>query len=297
MKNKLDLTLGSDPELMIHNTRTMMPCSAINVLQNDKHNPIDLGDGAKMYADNVLVECSFPPSNSKDQMIDRLKIVFAKMQQRLGSGYRLLPKTAHTYCKSELEHPMAWQSGCDPNFDVYAKGKNHPAGFKDGLRTGSFHLHIGNRFFKKKDQHLLLTPISKSNAVRIMDMVVGCASVVFDRDDTSIIRRKLYGRAGEFRPTPYGIEYRVLGNYALRSPDLTMLVLDLTTHAMSIIERGQDRDLISSIDEAMVVKAINTNSFSDSVNVLHKCELPGTLMRRVMGCYNPSFHKDWGINA
>lgn len=48
-----------------------------------------------------------------------------------------------------------------------------------------------------------------------MDIYLGLPSVLIDSDSE---RRKLYGKAGSFRTTPYGLEYRVLGGYMMSSP-------------------------------------------------------------------------------
>lgn len=49
--DKMDeITLGSDPELFLYDTEQKKIVSAIPVLgKHDKYNPIDLGDGIKMY--------------------------------------------------------------------------------------------------------------------------------------------------------------------------------------------------------------------------------------------------------
>ncbi|OYV41139.1 MAG: hypothetical protein B7Z80_02685 [Rhodospirillales bacterium 20-64-7] len=63
-----------------------------------------------------------------------------------------------------------------------------------------------------------------------MDYFLGIHSLLWDKDGT---RRKLYGKAGAFRPKPYGMEYRVLSNRWLDSPDLTRWVYNTVQAGMA----------------------------------------------------------------
>lgn len=49
--------------------------------------------------------------------------------------------------------------------------------------------------------------------IPLLDLYIGIPSVLLDDSKQQVERRKVYGRAGEFRLTPYGIEYRVLSNF------------------------------------------------------------------------------------
>lgn len=288
MKDKtLGFTLGSDPEMMLFDTVKGRIVSSIPVLQRDKHNPIDLGNGAKMYADNVLVETAFPPATTKEGFITTLRSVLSRMQDSIGENYRLIPQSSHVYPEDELQDKSAKESGCNPNYDVYARTMNKPAPFSSGLRTGSFHIHVGHE--------KLLNPETKDKAIKLLDIYLGCGSVVFDRDDTSPARRALYGKAGEFRPTPYGVEYRVLGNFALRSPKTTELVVDLVVKAMEHIINGTEDRLIALIPEEDVVNSINNNMRGLAKSVLLRAGLDKETFARINRHYNPTFYKAWGL--
>ena len=50
-----------------------------------------------------------------------------------------------------------------------------------------------------------------------MDFYLGLPSLLFDADTR---RREMYGKAGCFRPKPYGAEYRTLSNAWLKSEEL-----------------------------------------------------------------------------
>lgn len=285
--NLMGMTLGSDPELMLFDNTKGKIVSSIPVLKRDKHDPIDLGDGARMYADNVLVETSFPPSTTKEGFVESIRSVLRRMQGNLGNNYRLVPQASHIYDSEELQDDKAKESGCNDNFHVYEGTKGPPPKFTNGLRTGSFHIHIGHENLLDFD--------NKDRAIKMLDIFLGCGSVIFDRDETSAARRALYGKAGEFRPTKYGIEYRVLGNFALRSPKTTELVVDLVARSIGHVLDGTADGVIASIPQEDVVNAINSNMKGMAKSVLLRAGIEKDLFDRVTKTYEPSLYHAWGI--
>lgn len=292
-------TLGADPEIMVVEAATGKVVSAIPLMRgHNKEKPVDLGDGIKMYYDNVLMEFAFPPSYGRGALVTKLRTAFHRGQQHIGKDYRFLPKAAHVYDMEQLSDKVSWEAGCSPNFDAYAETMNLPAEFKNGLRSGSFHIHIGSDDWKNKNAYRsdkLLNSKSKHQAIRLLDMYVGVASVIFDKDETAQSRRALYGRAGEFRPTPYGIEYRVLGNYALRSPELTANVLDLVEHVLDVIRSGEEEEMMALVDAKDVREVINTGNKKGAEDLLKQAKLPDKLYKMIHKDIKPDFYRDWCI--
>src|SRR5689334_8173306 len=67
------ITLGSDPELMLFSKDEGKIVSSMRILKGcDKRKPILLGNGIKMYPDNVLLEAAFPPSRSPDAAVEMI---------------------------------------------------------------------------------------------------------------------------------------------------------------------------------------------------------------------------------
>lgn len=282
------ITLGSDPELHIFDNQEGKVVSSLRILGRDKNDPIDLGDGIKVYSDNALAENSFPPCESISGIMARMGDVFARTQTHLGARYTLLPKAAHYYGYDELKEASLWLAGCNPNIDVYAKRLNPPARFTDDLRTGSFHIHLGHEGLKTNND--------RETMVMLLDVFAGCASVIFDKDETATMRRNLYGRAGEFRPTPYGIEYRVLGNWCLRSNLITELVWDLIHHSIHHFEIGDAPAIIEACGKMKTQLAINTNDKTLARQLLEVAALPKKLMDRVENDYGmPDFRASWKL--
>jgi hypothetical protein len=290
----MELSWGYDPEQHLFDNEVGKIVSSILVLRQDKLDKIELGDGFSMYSDNMLTECASPPCRSTSDATCQLRTVFLRMQERLGSRYELVPQASHVYTQDQLvkvENPNVtnpetgkphvmdpFAFGCDPNFDAYTERERKVKSPSDGLRTGSFHIHIGDRNIGNDPLSPLHGMRNKTNAIKMMDIFVGCASIIMDKDPTSPTRRQLYGRAGEFRPTDYGIEYRVLGNWFLRSPETVQTILDVAEHAMSVVWSGHAMDYLSTIHPLIVQHAINSNKPDVARMVLRKASIPSRLL-------------------
>lgn len=76
--------------------------------------------------------------------------------------------------------------------------------------------------------------------IPLLDLFVGIPSVLLDDPKQQRERRKVYGRAGEFRLTPYGIEYRVLSNFWSFSTMLTSYFYGLSRMAVNMNRSDDD---------------------------------------------------------
>jgi hypothetical protein len=299
----IPFTLGSDPELMLWDKKVGKIVSSLNVLKKDKHEPIDLGNGVAMYADCTLVETSFSPVTGFGPIVDRFNEVFHRMYEGLDKiekgQYSLIPQASHVFDEVELAgDKRANEIGCDPSYEAYLRCIHHPDPFKDGLRTGSLHLHVGRADWKKPTDQRLMSMESKEEVIKLLDVFVGCASVIICKDDTAPARRALYGKAGSFRPTDYGVEMRCLDPYAMKTPELLRLIWDLVEHSIQYLERDAIPALLAKVDEKEVQTAINEYDRPLARKVIKQAGLSGGLMARIERNYAaPSFEMAWGLRA
>lgn len=169
--------------------------------------------------------------------------------------------------------------GCAPSLNLHdsdAKVKVNAATYR--TRSAGGHIHLGGA----KTFPWLRDP---SKMIPLLDVLVGNTCVLVDRNEANVERRKVYGRAGEYRLPPHGIEYRTLSNFWLRSYPLMSMVMGLARMVGNVVAHdngmrpGQcdcescrksypDRvitpqttaqNLLSSIDMATVTAAINQN--------------------------------------
>jgi hypothetical protein len=289
----MNITLGADPEIHLVRKEKGTVASSIRVLgvAHDKHNPILLGDGVELYWDNVLSEFRFPPANSTEGFTEAIRTCLRKIKEAINPNYEPYLHSAVSYSNYELRGPRAKEVGCTPNHDCYTGHPNEPKPFNSNYRTGSFHVHVGHPALADFDE--------KRKGVILMDLFVGLAATWFDRDFSASIRRTIYGRAGEYRPTHYGIEYRVLGPRVMLRPDLVQLVADLTAEAMGHIESGQANKIIASFDLKNVREAINGNDSAAAGELFAMTPVSLDLFRRVADASSKlssqNVYHNWGI--
>lgn len=104
--------------------------------------------------------------------------------------------------------------------------------------------------------------------VKAMDATVGLESVLLDPDTE---RKKLYGKAGCFRFREYGIEYRSLSNFWIKSNESLKWSWNTTMKAIDLVNSGK----IEEVKElgGYIVEAINTNNKELAQELLNKIEI------------------------
>lgn len=301
-KRKVEFRLqkGGDPELfLVDLQQDGKLVSAIPILKHDKHDPIDLGDGIRFYSDGVGAEVAFPPSDTNDEMIERLRTAFTRMHEYVGSRYAFVAKAAHWFDDAELA-PTEWGDpsaiGCSVSFSALTASVISSTSWPDNHRTGSCHIHLGNRDFQGDHGGHLLTFDGRHDAIKLFNVYVALASVVFSRDESSKTRRITYGLPYEMRPTVYGCEARTLDPYPLRSPELMRLVLDLTDHAMNQIKNGTERDVLGAVDLDAVGAAITQCDKEAAWDIVADLDLPTDMLTRIKKDYGqPDLKASWGL--
>lgn len=117
--------------------------------------------------------------------------------------------------------------GCAPSLNVYEKHDINVDPVKYRYRSLGGHIHMGISSY----------PYLMANCpqfVEVLDATLGNISVLVDRDTTAKNRRKLYGRAGEYRTPKHGLEYRTLSPFWLRSYQLMSMTFGLARLAAQI---------------------------------------------------------------
>jgi hypothetical protein len=138
------------------------------------------------------------------------------------------------------------------------------------IRSAAGHIHLGDASGSTTSSQWAALH-SPDRLVPILDIIVGNTCVLLDRDPGNVERRRVYGRAGEYRTPPYGIEYRVLSNFWLRSYSLMSFVMSLSRFAVGLLTAtihnggrkgvNYEAELLKLVNMDDIRRAINENDF------------------------------------
>lgn len=255
---------GADPELMIRSPKGEL-VSAIGLVPGTKKRPKKVKNGA-VQRDNVMAEFNITPANSSEEFQSNIRDVL-KALSKIVHPNKLVVQASAEFPESALESVEAKVFGCDPDFDSWALAMNRIDGTAamSSFRSAGGHLHIGKR---KGIEDMLDDPYGKVEVVKMLDIFVGVPSIFMDLDKTAPARRALYGKAGAHRPKPYGVEYRALGNFWVRTPALTEIVYALADVAVRLTADGKSREIIEHVGgPEMIQETINQSKKTQSKKI------------------------------
>ena len=246
MKSFENITIGADPELFIINEKTKKVVSSIGLIPGIKGDPYvgeDMPSGFGLETDNILAEFNIPPVRDEISFINNIEYMknyIDKFVKDKNPDLGILCAASMNVPESELNSPEAKEFGCSVDYNVYTQSENpKPQGASTNLRSAGFHIHYG----------YCGNNIGKSlKLIKYMDLYLGLPSVILDTDNK---RRTLYGKAGCFRLTSYGFEYRVLSSYMMSSTDLLEKVWEGISRATYAESHCMRLPLSSSIQTAI----------------------------------------------
>lgn len=242
-----NITLGTDPELFLQKDNKII--SAIGKIGGSKSEPQPISDnGHFIQEDNVAIEYNIPACKTINDWIFHHNFVKDYLEVLAsGMGCTLAIQPSATLDESELDNDIARLAGCEPDFDVWNECINEPADLSlTNSRSCGGHLSCG---WDNPTQEQQL------DMVKAMDATVGLESVLLDND---IERKKLYGKAGCFRFREYGIEYRSLSNFWIKTDESLKWAWNTTMKAIDLVNSGKIEEVKKHGDR--IVEAINTNN-------------------------------------
>ena len=195
------MRVGADPEIFLkdHDGRFI---SAVGRFGGTKAKPKPLGrlEGCFVQEDSVAVEFNIPPCINKSDFKSSIALCLSEISlQARHQGLELAIEPSAEFEDDQLDSEQARSFGCDPDFNVWMMTENPPPRSPNpNLRSAGGHIHLEWPF---KD---------KIGIARVLDLFLGCPSILYDPD---LRRRSLYGKAGAVRFKPYGLEYRTLSNF------------------------------------------------------------------------------------
>ena len=266
--------LGGDPEFFI-GTKDGKILSADKFFPS-KHDPILIGaksaaDGAKtskLFFDGIQAEMAVCHNTCREYFADNIRTVLSSIVCKIGKDHDIVVKPSVKINKSVINNadPEARIFGCEPDFNAYTCTTNteemdaseHPFRYAGG----HIHLGVSSPYLKQNDPEykVAMVPEGHLRIIKFLDLIVGIPSVLLDNSTAAKRRRLKYGKAGCFRPTPYGVEYRTLSCWWLKSAMTMSFVYGLARLGWSILISEADEDFRKAIgaDEEMVRDIIDT---------------------------------------
>lgn len=250
----MNITLGADPELFL--TQYGQYKSAVGLTGGgSKWNPIPIDDeGNAILEDNVAIEFNIKPSDTLEGFEFNINKVLSFIKSKLPS-FEFSMESAVSFPQEELNTPEAMLFGCEPDFNAWTEKVNRkPRASDKNLRSAGGHIHIGCGIAQEK-------PIE---VIRAMDLFLGVPSVCMDNNPK---RRELYGKAGAYRPKPYGVEYRTLSNFWIFKSNLIKWVYNQTKNAVLFVN---NRSVIDPKDHNKIIHCINKSDQDLSLYLMEK---------------------------
>jgi hypothetical protein len=199
-----------------------------------------------MY-DNVAIEFGIVPAKTEQEFVDNITDTVREVGEFLPKDVELVCVASADFPRGALIHPECREFGCDPDFNAWTGKQNI---IEDGAAEGSFrscggHLHVGWWFAEKHPTIF----------IQWMDYLNGMISVSLDNSEEAIARRQLYGKAGCYRPTDYGAEYRTLSNFWIQ--DELNIRLQYNMIADLCNRLGYGKIVLPDLEPSIVQRVIN----------------------------------------
>ena len=258
-------TMGTDQEMFPKRKGDYI--SAIPLIKGTKEDPEPLPNGGTIQHDNVAVEFAIDPANSKADLIQKVGNALQDVVNYLPNDVDIDIVPSVVFPSDQLKDPGAGEAGCDPDFSVWTGKKNEPPqGFaKQSVRTAGGHIHVG--FIEGSGNDFLKDKIGRVHTVKMFDLFHGVVFSILDYSSAALRRRELYGKPGCYRPTDYGIEYRTLSSFWIRSPELVALVYHLTDDVLSLIRNEKSVVLLKSVSGERLQEIIQDGMYKEALDL------------------------------
>lgn len=280
------ITMGADVEFFFMNPTTGAVVPSDQLLPS-KRKPLKVaGHKGKLYdesgyplgilhVDGIQGELTVAPSGCRSWILDYMRdgLVAAR---KIADEKGLVLSTASCVPTPEEILSVATEEGvafgCDPDFAAWDNGAvniNEIYPRQHYQRYAGCHLHLG--IPEKYDDEDVV------NIVQLLDMYLGCSLVLLERDDPTVAqRRAVFGKAGVFRYTKYGLEYRVPSARLLNHPYLYHFAFGVGRWIteMYFNDKRFFSDSVENLNRnpLPVINAINTNDPEQASWVLKKLD-------------------------
>ncbi len=259
------VSLGCDPEFFFRSgdkivgAETVLPEKGINIPT--------FGATNKIIIDGVQAEINPAANTCRAILSSNIKACFVELDKTLKEKKITADFSRAIEISKESLAVLKEESrkfGCAPSNNQYRTSSGfkietvNPEEYR--VRAAGGHIHLG---FNKDSYNYKNIGKNKEKLVRMLDIILANTCVLIDRDPANIERRKVYGKAGEYRLPKHGLEYRTLSNFWLTSYQLMSFVFGTARYATYLMnDANADRYYKAFTSKVLVrdlLQAINMN--------------------------------------
>ncbi len=255
----MELLIGADPELFVQQYGKFV--SGYGLIEGTKQNPFKVDKGA-VQVDGMALEFNIDPAASENEFVFNCQHVMEQLALMVPTHNLAIVPVAHFSKEVMNKQPEeALALGCDPDYNAYTGNVNPKPNGNVTFRTAAGHVHIG--WTKDMDVEDPGHIEACQMFTRQLDYYLGVPSLFYD---TNQKRRQMYGKPGCYRVKSYGVEYRVLSNAWLHSPERMAWVYRSTKKAFDDLMDGKNAyarygnhaaDTINANDTGMAARLID----------------------------------------
>lgn len=262
-----NIKIGADPEIWIVDKNKDKIISAHGLFPGTKDQPYYV-DGGAVQVDGMAAEFNINPAKTAKEfqwnitkVLGELRHLIHRNNPQLNFDFSFSPVAEFTQEYMDAQPEEAKRLGCTPDFSAWNHGKANKTPDNTQLfRTASGHIHVGWTDDEdiSNDDHLEACRM----LVKQLDFMVTVPLIMAMTDEQRALdakRRKLYGRAGAYRPKHYGVEYRTPSSFWLTDSFYIKNVFEQTSRAFE--------DLVGGDRAYEYLKQYNTLKYINNCNV------------------------------
>lgn len=268
------IRIGSDPEFWLKDeNETLIPAQA--VLPSEEKS----GGANKPFYDGFQAEITTMPVDDPRESVPSIREAVAGMYSLRDLGITPFVQPAIRVPKKILDNcpKSVFEFGCSPSVNAYTQELRDSsvvcslhAEYPDIMMAGG-HIHIGmpggahkSSPVDKMPQYAAAFEFNYAEIILMFEMLgVSLLNIIECSDPEfaymSKIRRKMYGLAGEYRFTPYGIEMRSPSCVWVISPEVTEMIYSAAAIAYYTVYSGQYTEVIGKIPPLEAIMAVNNS--------------------------------------
>jgi hypothetical protein len=332
----LNFTFGTDPEVfLVDNDGVVVPADNALPPQDEALVSKACAGAPQLtpnaaYRDGMQAEMQINPSPCRAWVIDNITHAGRELVKAArAKGLRVLCAPSVPITVESLRRaidPNSVLFGCSPELFARFDGLPHQIDIDASVhltRYAGCHLHIGvpdparhatwTGYNPMEAFERIRDPLGRIRAVKMMDLVVGNTLILLEREPDRV-RREVYGKAGTYRETPYGYEYRTPSNLIVMHPSLMNLALGLARVANSIVGlqledhfKVPEDDVIAAIDggdkalayrnfKAIIENLAQLGKARDDLDMNCLAALEWTMRVGVEEVVPTDFESNWHLN-